>query len=206
MNALAVTPVPTVSVDLIDGRPITTSLNIARNFEKRHTDVLRAISKLGCSQDFSQRNFESADYVDAQGKPRRAYRITRDGFAFLAMGFTGARAAQWKEAYIRAFNEMESRLLPQPVYQQPALPAASLVLNYPCALRPLQMLEFRQMMDCGWRVDLPAVLRNLQQHAGQRVTLEVRDVSGLVKELQSLMHLVEMQQHRLAEINRISSR
>ncbi|EOS1856350.1 Rha family transcriptional regulator, partial [Escherichia coli] len=33
--------------------------------------------------------------------------ITRDGFAFLAMGFTGKRAARFKEAYINAFNQME---------------------------------------------------------------------------------------------------
>jgi phage regulator Rha-like protein len=38
------------------------------------------------------------------------YRITRDGFTFLCMGFTGAEAAKWKEAYINAFNEMEAAL------------------------------------------------------------------------------------------------
>lgn len=38
------------------------------------------------------------------------YQITRDGFAFLAMGFTGKRAAQFKEAYINAFNQMEKQL------------------------------------------------------------------------------------------------
>ena len=39
------------------------------------------------------------------------YQITRDGFAFLAMGFTGKRAAQFKEAYINAFNQMEQALI-----------------------------------------------------------------------------------------------
>lgn len=33
--------------------------------------------------------------------------MTRDGFCFLVMGFDGPRAAEWKEAYIKAFNEME---------------------------------------------------------------------------------------------------
>jgi hypothetical protein len=38
------------------------------------------------------------------------YCITRDGFVFLAMGFTGTKAAQFKEAYINAFNQMEKQL------------------------------------------------------------------------------------------------
>jgi hypothetical protein len=37
-----------------------------------------------------------------------AYRITRDGFVFLAMGFTGAKAAQWKEAFMAAFEALEA--------------------------------------------------------------------------------------------------
>lgn len=34
--------------------------------------------------------------------------MTRDGFVFLAMGYRGKKAAQFKELYIRRFNEMES--------------------------------------------------------------------------------------------------
>ena len=36
--------------------------------------------------------------------------MTRDGFSFLVMGFTGAKAAHWKEKYIEAFNAMEAEL------------------------------------------------------------------------------------------------
>jgi RecG-like helicase len=39
------------------------------------------------------------------------FTITRDGFTFLAMGFTGKKAAQFKEAYINAFNQMEQALV-----------------------------------------------------------------------------------------------
>jgi phage regulator Rha-like protein len=39
-----------------------------------------------------------------------AYRLTRDGFTLLAMGFTGKRALQFKLAYIDAFNKMEAEL------------------------------------------------------------------------------------------------
>ena len=34
--------------------------------------------------------------------------MTRDGFTFLVMGYRGKKAARFKEAYIRRFNEMES--------------------------------------------------------------------------------------------------
>ena len=40
----------------------------------------------------------------------RVYDMTRDGFTLLAMGFTGAKALQFKLAYIAAFNEMEAKL------------------------------------------------------------------------------------------------
>ena len=38
------------------------------------------------------------------------FHITRDGFAMLAMGFTGKEAMRWKEAYITSFNAMEEKL------------------------------------------------------------------------------------------------
>ena len=38
------------------------------------------------------------------------YRLTRDGFTFLAMGFTGEKAQAFKWAYIDAFNRMEAKL------------------------------------------------------------------------------------------------
>ena len=33
--------------------------------------------------------------------------MTRDGFMFLVMGFTGSKAARMKEAFIEAFNMLE---------------------------------------------------------------------------------------------------
>ncbi|MGL5239041.1 MAG: Rha family transcriptional regulator [Plesiomonas shigelloides] len=102
--------IPAPEIRIIDGHAVTTSLAVADYFTKRHADVIRKIELLECSPEFSQRNFARAEYTDDQGKKRPAYQITRDGFAFLAMGFTGKRAAQFKEAYITAFNAMESGL------------------------------------------------------------------------------------------------
>ena len=39
------------------------------------------------------------------------YYLNRDAFSFVAMGFTGAKAAEFKWKYIQAFNKMEQKLI-----------------------------------------------------------------------------------------------
>lgn len=99
------------NVQLKAGHAVTTSLAIAEAFGKQHKDVLHLLKKLDCSSEFSQRNFTLAKYLDAQGKSRPMYEVSRDGFIFVGMGFTGAAASAMKEAYINAFNAMEARLV-----------------------------------------------------------------------------------------------
>lgn len=89
---------------------VADSRTLAKTFGKRHADVLRAYDKLQCSPEFSQRNFASSEFLDAQGKRRRFVTMTKDGFALLAMGFTGPEAMKFKEDYIRAFNQMAEAL------------------------------------------------------------------------------------------------
>jgi phage regulator Rha-like protein len=60
-----------------------------------------------CPYDFDQRNFARVEYKDRKGQMRPEYLLSRDGFAVLAMGFTGARALMFKLAYIKAFNALE---------------------------------------------------------------------------------------------------
>lgn len=94
-----------------NGKAITTSLKVAEVFEKRHDNVLHAIHNLDCSKEFTDLNFKVSDYIDSTGRTLSMYELTRDGFTFLAMGFTGSKAAQFKEDYIKAFNMMEARLI-----------------------------------------------------------------------------------------------
>lgn len=116
------------SVAIINNHVTTTSAAVAEFFGKRHADVLRAIEKLECSPEYHQRNFALMTVEVAIGKGAtrkdKAYRITKDGFVFLAMGFTGKEAAQWKEAYISAFNAMEEEII-QKAVKQAALPVVS---------------------------------------------------------------------------------
>ena len=88
----------------------TTSLLVAEIFGKRHDHVLRDIEKLECSDGFRLLNFGESSYLNEQNKTQPMYEMTRDGFSFLAMGFTGKKAAAWKEKYIYCFNRMEQEI------------------------------------------------------------------------------------------------
>lgn len=111
------------SVKLVHGQAITTSLKVAEAFGKQHKAVLRTIANLECTKEFNRRNFAPTEYTDSANRKQPMYTITRDGFAFLASGFTGKEAAQWKEKYIAAFNELERRALDKAATRR--LPKAS---------------------------------------------------------------------------------
>ena len=108
MTTLSLVPSDAIIVHQADIR--TTSLKVAEAFGKGHNDVLRKLKSMECSDDFNERNFALVDYRDAKGEKRPCYEMTKDGFMFLVMGFTGKQAAQIKEAYINAFNVMAAQL------------------------------------------------------------------------------------------------
>ena len=97
-------------VYLKNNEAVCDSLQVAKKFHKRHSDVIRAIENL--MENDSTQNcvqcFKRTAYKDDTGKSNKMYRMNRDGFSILAMGFTGKRAMEWKWAYIKAFNQMES--------------------------------------------------------------------------------------------------
>jgi Rha family phage regulatory protein len=97
-------------VEARDGQAFTTSQNVAEAFGKLHKDVLRKIEGLECSANFTERNFTLSEYIDGSGRRLPQWGMTKDGFMFLVMGFTGKSAAAIKEGYIAAFNEMAARL------------------------------------------------------------------------------------------------
>ena len=96
-----------------DRQAVTTSLQVAKNFEKRHDNVLRDIENLHKDVlNFEEMFIESTE-LDSYGRDRRIYYMNRDGFSLLAMGFTGKKALQFKLKYIDAFNQMEKQLQQQ---------------------------------------------------------------------------------------------
>lgn len=103
---------PLIHIVIENNQPITTSRNVAENFNKQHKHVLEAIDELteGLAEN-SANLFYETEYVHPQNK--RTFReiyMTKDGFTLLAMGFTGKKALEFKLAYIDQFNKMEEQL------------------------------------------------------------------------------------------------
>ena len=101
------------AVFIQDQQVKTTSLKVAELFDKRHTHILEKIDNLGCSPEFASANFSAHVQTIQAGAVQREskyYEMTKDGFMFLVMGFTGAAAAKIKEAYINTFNQMAAML------------------------------------------------------------------------------------------------
>ncbi|MCV6590112.1 MAG: Rha family transcriptional regulator [Marinobacterium sp.] len=107
-------PLDLISIE--NDQPVTTSLKVAEVFGKRHRDVLRKIDGLDCSDKYRMRNF--AHTVRERKNPSGGApiasplcKMTKNGFVFLIMGFTGKKAAKFKEDYIAAFDLMAEQLL-----------------------------------------------------------------------------------------------
>ena len=96
------------------GRDVTTSLIVAHVFGKRNADVLRDVRNLHCSPEFKERNFVLMVSISElpQGGAQKSeyYEMTKDGFSFLVMGYTGDKAGQFKEMFINEFNKREMML------------------------------------------------------------------------------------------------
>lgn len=93
-----------------DNNVLVSSKDIADNFKKDHTKVMRDIKKLECSDEFRQANYGYSTFTSLQNKVLPCVNMSKDGFTFLCMGFTGKKAAEFKERYINAFNKLESAI------------------------------------------------------------------------------------------------
>jgi len=122
-----------------DGQAIANSRDVAEFFGKQHKNVLRDIGNLECSDDFRRLNFEPTSQTvgmpNGGERQERSIDMTRDGFTFLVMGFTGKEAAKFKEQYIAQFNAMEKALREQVATQA--------TLSSPAALRGL-LLDYTE--------------------------------------------------------------
>ena len=93
-----------------DGQVMADSRDVAKFFGKEHHNVIKAIRNLDCDEEFGAVNFNATSYIDSWNREKSAYLMTKKGFTFLAMGFTGKKAAEFKIAYIEAFEQMEAKL------------------------------------------------------------------------------------------------
>lgn len=107
--------IPIPVVEIRDGKPVTTSFQVAKYFGKRHDNVLRDIRNIikALPEEDRKLNFEEALEIKYLGNVERKtpyYTMTFDGFSLLVMGFTGAKAMKFKIAYTKEFRRMADEL------------------------------------------------------------------------------------------------
>lgn len=116
---------------VIEGRPVTTSRIVAECFGKQHQHVMRDIRALIAQKPELEQssNFgllqETVQVGNGGAKKVNIYWMDRKGFSILAMGFTGAKALDFKCAFYDEFERMEKQLHPQ-CPAQAQLPAPTL--------------------------------------------------------------------------------
>ena len=98
-------------IEVIGGKPMTTSLQVAAFFGKRHDNVLQDIRNIiEAVGEGDALNFQETTYSDSLNRQKPLYLMDKDAFTLLVMGYTGEEAIKFKLAYIRRFNEMEDQL------------------------------------------------------------------------------------------------
>jgi len=117
----------------IDGigfeKPDVSSRTVGAVFGRRHGNVLRDIreaietneqvkgksGKIGLPSAgesyFGQSNFIESTYKDDYDREQSEYLLARDSFVFIAMGFKGEEASEFKMAYINKYNKMKQYLI-----------------------------------------------------------------------------------------------
>jgi Rha family phage regulatory protein len=174
------TLIPIVTIK--EGRVVANSRDVAEAFGKQHAHVLRAIDDLDCSPQFRASNFGLTvvrEKVGATFRELRAFDLTRDGFVFLVMGFTGREAARFKEAYIAAFNAMEDELrrmgVPLP-HEDEGLQMFGLAPRLAdLALRSVSIAERLAGPEAGLRMWSYHKLPSLKRHTVQALAGTARD-------------------------------
>lgn len=102
-----------VKIEIVNGKPSVTSLQIAEAFGKSHKNVLADIrvTIAKCSESFTGLNFQLSGYKDSTGRNLPMYLLTKDGLLMVTMGYTTPEAMQVKEAY-------EEQSLPRASYYE----------------------------------------------------------------------------------------
>ena len=150
---------------------VTTSLQVAEAFEKQHKNVIQAIEdKIQSAENSAhyQQMFAVGSYEDSRGRKQKIYYMNRDGFTFIAMGFTGRKADEFKLKYIKAFNEMEKSIKER-------------MITIPTTHREMAMLALAANEETNERVD--AIESDLNDLKNNQLLAEpdYRTISNMVR-------------------------
>ena len=112
VNAHTIAP----AITICNGLATVLTTNVAGVFQKTHKDVLEAVDNIIQRTPKDRRgNFIPVELERPSNLGKgvvkyKAYALTKAGFTFLAMGFTGVKADKFKWAYIDEFDRMEKAL------------------------------------------------------------------------------------------------
>ncbi|MDR2549108.1 MAG: Rha family transcriptional regulator [Desulfobulbus sp.] len=158
---------------------VVSSLDVARHFDKRHGNVLRAIKRIEAEEpSFTQLNFEFSEYMDSTGRPLPMVEMTRSGFSILAMGFTGKKALEWKIKYEQAFAAMEQALKQEQQWMTGLIEGLHRICPPPAvednSVRRWRAIKILRGVTAYW-----ATLDGLSQEIAEKTVCAVGNINGL---------------------------
>jgi Rha family phage regulatory protein len=101
-------------VHLSQGVPVTDSLVIAREFGRKHGNVLQSLDSLIADGTTGRLEFKPSCYLNEQGKPQRLIELTERG-ALIAMPFIGGKKSRLGQVrLVDAFLAMRDEIASRP--------------------------------------------------------------------------------------------
>lgn len=94
-------------------RIIVSSRDVAKQFGKRHDNVVKDIKKLlseNPDNKFNALHFQETTYKDSSNRTQQQYLMTREGFTLLVFKYTGPKYIELKQRYIEKFSKMDKEL------------------------------------------------------------------------------------------------
>jgi Rha family phage regulatory protein len=136
-------------VHIRGGELFTNSLAIAREFGRRHDNVLQTLDSLIADGTINHLDFKVVEYIDAKGEKRRMIELDERG-GLVVMPFVGGRNARKGQArLVDAFLHMRERLRER--YSIARLPEPSLKRSTVADREPLFVLAGKCVARYGWR-------------------------------------------------------
>ena len=82
----------------------TNSLQVAQEFGRKHSNILRDIRHLDCSQEFKRLHFQLSSYRSEKRGKKPVYLMTKQGFVFFVLRFKDENDVAIREALFKKYN------------------------------------------------------------------------------------------------------
>lgn len=173
-----------------EGNLVVSSREVARDFEKEHHHVVDAIENKINNLTHEKSEVKISDlFIESEfnhrGNNYKEYLLTRDGFSFIVMGFTGAKADTWKLKYIKAFNEMEETIKKNQLMTNSLSPELQVLINLELQQKEMQQAitenrqEIQDMRDVikldttSWRSETTNLVNKMAFYMGGNEHIKV---------------------------------